>query len=80
MIDSERYTSSHVVGQNYVYCHRRRCENTIALQSDTTGMLSSLRSWRYIDTAVVVSLEDGTKKNVFCSRKCAASWLNSQEA
>ena len=81
MKDSERY-SDVAVRYHYdpergvVHCGRNRCDSTIWLQVSTPNNLD--RKWRYAGDVVIVSLEDGTRKRAFCSRKCAAQWLLSQ--
>jgi NAD-dependent dihydropyrimidine dehydrogenase PreA subunit len=87
-IDSERYVDAvsrtTVDGKErwFQWCKRVRCMHRIFMQEDihfthdTTSYIE--RKWRLDGDAVVVSLDDGVRR-AFCSRKCAALWLNSQE-
>lgn len=78
MHDSERYAdSAHLInidGQmvRAVWCARQRCMHKIVLQKPLSLHGATDNTWRYPHYAVVVSMEDGTKKMVFCSARCAS--------
>lgn len=76
-LDSERYAESAITTEEYSYryCSRTRCDNHVVLQLYSKTDLE--RRWRYDESVVVVSTEDGTQKHAFCSRKCASLWLMS---
>lgn len=83
--DTERYASSvvnpyirdgRVIPENertpFQWCSRARCQELVHMQRENTLDSHGARHWRYRSDVVVVSLEDGSVKNAYCSVKCAA--------
>lgn len=86
MNNSERYADFVILyprdktgNTSFNYCARKRCYNPVYLQKQGEYQEDTSRRWRYVESVVVVSTEDGTQKHAFCSRKCAAQWLMSKE-
>lgn len=70
---STTYADNGTIASRTTFCSRSRCNNRIFvdLTQDNTFVLEY--------GAIVVSMNDGHKRRVFCTEKCAALWLNQKD-